>query len=381
VYAQIARILAGSFANLPAGPTRKGVGLPRMIPLPSAVSGVVVLAVLGPLLAGGRLDAEPTPTGFAQPPIGVFGEAVHEGGEVKLSYRLHVENRDGLMDGEMRLTPSQVAPAYLGGSVPSSMRSYAHIIELTWKPTEAATLFVTLPFYERTLSQYVVALDGSLGQRYDVSVRGFGDVILNGLYRVFVDEVHRIHLNLGLSLPSGSTNETAEAPAGITGVTPGSLQRLPYAMQLGSGTLSLRPGFTYNGLYRGTFWGGQLLGVLQAGTNSEGYKGGNQYEATGWLGQRWSDWFRTSFRLKWQQWFNPTGQDAQLAPALSPMDNPLLQAGQRLDALFGVDFYVVGGWLKGSRISIEAGLPVLQDLDGPQLRTDWLLTTGLQYAF
>jgi hypothetical protein len=150
---------------------------------------------------------------------------------------------------------------------------------------------------------------------------------------------------------------------------------------LGSGTLSLRPGFTYNGLYRGTFWGGQLLGVLQAGTNSEGYKGGNQYEATGWLGQRWSDWFRTSFRLKWQQWFNPTGQDAQLVTALSPMDNPLLQAGQRLDALFGVDFYVVGGWLKGGRISIEAGLPVLQDLDGPQLRTDWLLTTGLQYAF
>jgi len=26
-------------------------------------------------------------------------------------------------------------------------------------------------------------------------------------------------------------------------------------------------------------------------------------------------------------------------------------------------------------------LPAFQDLDGPQLRTEWLLTTGVQYAF
>ena len=346
-----------------------------------AISGLMLLAAPGLLLAGEQPIAEPMSLGYAQPPIGVFGEAVHDSGEVKLSYRLHVENFAGLMDGENRLGVGEVALAYPGGSVPSSLRSYAHIIELTWKPTEAATVFVTLPFYERTLSQYVVASDGSLGQPYNVSVRGFGDVILSGLYRVFVDEVHRIHLNLGLSLPSGSTNETSEAPAGITGVTPGSLQRLPYIMQLGSGTLSLRPGFTYNGLYRRTFWGGQILGVLQAGTNSEGYKSGNQYEATTWVGRRWTDWFRTSFRLKWQQWFDPTGEDDQLDPALSPLADPRFQGGQRLDALFGVDFNVVGGRFKGTRISIEAGLPAFQNLKGPQLRNDWFLTTGFQYAF
>ncbi len=336
-----------------------------------------ILVVFGLLLAAQVSHAESVAKGEGHPPIGVFGEAVHSSGEVKLSYRLQIENRQGLVDGETQIQPSQILADYPGGSVPLSLRSYAHVIELTWMPTDAVTLFVTLPFYERTLDQIIQ----STGQLYSVSVRGFGDVIVNGLYRVFADEVHRVHLNLGLGLPSGSDNETSEAPAGLAGVPQGSLQRLPYIMQLGSGTLSLQPGFTYNGLYRKTFWGGQILGVLQTGTNSEGYKAGNEYSLTGWVGRRWKSWLRTSFRMKWQQWFNPTGMDDQLNPALSPLADPAFQAGSRLDALFGVDFYVEGGRLGGSRISIEAGLPAMQDLEGPQLRTDWLLTAGFQYAF
>ncbi|HIG01781.1 MAG TPA: transporter [Myxococcales bacterium] len=341
------------------------------------------VGILAGVFAGQAVAGEPFVAEDAHPPIGVFGEAVHHSGEVKLSYRLQIGNQQGLQDGRTEIQPSQIEDSYPGGSIPLSLRSYAHVIELTWKPVESVTLFVTLPFYERTLDQFVE----STGQRYSVSVRGFGDVILNGLYRVFSDEVHRVHLNLGLSLPSGSTNETAEAPAGLGGVggvevvEAGTLQRLPYPMQLGSGTLALRPGFTYNGLYKKTFWGGQILGVLQAGTNSEGYKPGNEYSLTGWVGRRWKPWLRTSFRMKWQQWFNPTGVDDQMNPALSPLANPGFQAGQRVDALFGVDFYVQEGRLRGSRISIEAGLPAFQDLEGPQLRTDWLLTAGLQYAF
>jgi hypothetical protein len=325
-----------------------------------------------PVAFAERLSAEDV-----QPPIGVFGEAVHDSGQVKLSYRLQVENQEGLLQGSTRIQPSQIEADYPGGSIPLSFRSYAHVIELTWKPTDILTVFVTVPFYERSLEQYVQAT----GQRYQQSVRGFGDVILNGLYAVFADDVHRVHLNLGLSLPSGSTNETAEAPVGIAGVDAGSLQRLPYIMQLGSGTLSLQPGFTYSGRYRLTFWGGQILGVLQAGTNSEGYKAGNEYAISGWVGRRWTHWLRTSFRLKWHQWFDPTGAENQLDPDLSPLADPALQGGRRLDALFGLDFYVGGGRLKGSRISVEAGLPAVQDLSGPQLRTDWLLTVGYQFAF
>ncbi len=341
----------------------------------------LVAALFAALCGGSALGAEEASPEIAHPPIGVFGESVHQSGEVKLSYRLHIENQNELMEGAVQISPSQIQGQYPDGSVPQAFRSYAHVIELAWKPSDSVTLFVTVPFLEKKLDQTVV----STGERYKISSRGFGDVVFNGLYRVFADENHRVHLSIGLSLPSGSTNESTEAPAGLgppgQEVPAGSLQRLPYIMQLGSGTLSLRPGFTYNGLYRKTFWGAQVLGVLEAGTNSEGYKAGNVYSFSGWVGRHWKPWLRTSFRAKWKQWFDPTGADDQLDPALSPLANTSMQAGQRLDLLFGVDFYVFGGRLKGSRFSIEAGLPTLQELKGPQLGTSWLLTTGLQYAF
>ena len=91
-------------------------------------------------------------------------------------------------------------------------------------------------------------------------------------------------------------------------------------------------------------------------------------------------WLATSFRLDWSQDFDPDGVDALLSPARSPAEDPTLQAGMRLDALFGVDIYFDGAGLQGTRLSVEAGLPAYQRLDGPQLRSDWRLTAGLQYA-
>ncbi len=348
-----------------------------MLAVRFAVFGALIAFALCVFFQGSALASKTLEWESAHPPIGVFGESVHSSGEVKLSYRLHIENQDKLMNGESEIPLAQVSADYPGGLVPISFRSYAHVIELAWKPTDVVTLFVTVPFLEKTLDQSIV----DSGQIYRSSVRGFGDIIFNGLYEVFADENHRLQLNLGLSLPSGSTNETNEAPSGVTGWTAGSLQRLPYIMQLGSGTLSLRPGFTYNGLYKSTFWGGQIGGVLEAGTNSEGYKMGNQYSFSGWVGRRWTSWLQTSFRVRWDQWFNPTGTDDQLDPSRSPLEDPSMQAGERLDTLIGVDFFINDSWLKGTRISIEGGLPAIQKLEGPQLGAGWVLTAGLQYAF
>ena len=36
---------------------------------------------------------------------------------------------------------------------------------------------------------------------------------------------------------------------------------------------------------------------------------------------------------------------------------------------------------EGVRLGFEMLFPLVRDLDGPQLETDWTLTVGLQYAF
>ncbi len=64
-----------------------------------------------------------------------------------------------------------------------------------------------------------------------------------------------------------------------------------------------------------------------------------------------------------------------------PTADPNRRGGERVDLLFGVNFYVPEGSLKGHRLAVRAGLPIYQSLDGPQLETDWQFTIGWQWVF
>jgi hypothetical protein len=61
--------------------------------------------------------------------------------------------------------------------------------------------------------------------------------------------------------------------------------------------------------------------------------------------------------------------------------NPDFQGGESVTAFAGVNFASTGGALEGWRLGIEGGVPVVQDLNGPQMPTDFTLTAGLQYSF
>jgi hypothetical protein len=37
--------------------------------------------------------------------------------------------------------------------------------------------------------------------------------------------------------------------------------------------------------------------------------------------------------------------------------------------------------MRGLRAAVEFGLPVHQDLNGPQMKADWSLTAGVRYMF
>ncbi len=333
----------------------------------------LIVALVG-VLSGATIAARPASSAETvtisdvHPPIGVFGDVAHDQGSVMFSYRYQRQDLGSLQAGTAVLTTP--IPGF--SVLPTSMYVNEHLFEVMWAPLEEFTFVLGLPYLIKGMDQNVVAT----GLQYATRSEGFGDFLISVLYEVFEDERNRVHLNIGISLPSGTINASQ-----VTPISGGNLELLPYRMQLGSGTVDLRPGATYNGEWKNTYWGGQFGGVLHAGTNSQNYRLGNEYDITAWAGRRWASWFATAFRLSWQQWFNPDGADPLMNPGESPAENPTLQAGQRLDAMFGVDFFFEGDLLQGTRLSVEAGLPAYQDLSGPQLRTRWLLTAGLQYVF
>ncbi len=295
-------------------------------------------------------------------PYGVMGDHTHKLGEVMLSYRFMRMEMNDNRDGTDRLSDSEVLADF--PVAPRKMTMDMHMFGAMYAPNNKLTLMVMVPLLNISMD-HVTRTGGEFTTKTD----GFGDVKLSGLYSLYEHGNHRVHLNAGISLPTGSVDERDDTPIMANAI-------LPYPMQLGSGTYDLLPGITYNGQTVAWSWGAQLSGVVRLGENDEDYTLGNKIELTGWVAHKWNDHISTSFRLAGQNWGNIDGSDDRLNPNMVPTADTDRRGGDRVDALVGINYKMAG-----FRISAEVGAPVYQHLDGPQLETDWIGTIGMQYAF
>lgn len=304
----------------------------------------------------------------------VLGGHTHPQGQMMLGYSYMHTSMSGLYQGTHEISPA-AAFAQGFGTVHTDMEMNMHMFEFMYAPTERLTLMAMLPYEEMSMSHLK-----DTGVTFGQSARGIGDVDLAGLYTIFGnirEGGHRLVFNAGVSLPTGSIDVTDHANG-----SPGGAQvPLEYLMRLGSGTYDLKPGLTYLGDYGAWSWGAQTVETVRLGLNSHDYRLGNEYRLSAWASYGITEWFAPSIRLDGRWWENIKGADPDLAANTTPEARPNLRAGKRLDLLFGLNLYSPHGTLKGNRLMVEGGIPVYQNLTGPQLGTAWMLTVGWSYAF
>ncbi len=305
------------------------------------------------------------PDGHA--PIGVMGDHAHEKGEFMFSYRYMFMSMDGNRDGTNSLSDSEVLQDFM--VTPVDMTMQMHMFGAMYGVSDNVTLMASVPYVSKEMEHLT-----RMGERFTTNSEGIGDIKTTALYTIFNQDKQRLHLNLGVSFPTGSINEKDDTPAGDD-------QILPYPMQIGSGTFDLLPGITYLGQSQQGSWGAQALTTLRLGKNDNGYRLGNKYQLSGWVARNWTDWLGTSLRLTGTTWGDIDGADDRLNPMMIPTADPDRRSGTQINLGFGLNLYAPKGDLKGSRLAMEFELPILRDLDGPQLETDWQLTLGLQSSF
>jgi len=308
-------------------------------------------------------------------PIGVMGDHTHEVGEVMLSYRFMRMGMNGLRDDDERISRGAVVdPAGFGYLVtPTRMEMDMHMFGGMVSPIDGLTLMLMVPFVTFEMDHRT-----RMGGTFRTKSDGVGDVRASALIDLWESKGHRVHANLGLSFPTGSISEVARNP-----MSGGTKVRLPYPMQIGSGSYDLLPGLTYNGHREALSWGAQVRGEVRLNKNHANYRLGNEYALTAWGSYTLTDQISLSLRSEWQHQLNHRGQDASLVgpSAVVPTADKGRRAFMRLDVLAGINFIMHEGPLEGVRLALEAGVPAYQRLDGPGLETDWLLTAGVQYAF
>ncbi|MEM7727622.1 MAG: transporter [Cyanobacteria bacterium P01_A01_bin.45] len=323
------------------------------------------------IIADSEAPADITKWSSARPdghaPIGVMGDHTHKKGEFMLSYRYMFMNMDGNRDGTNSVSNSQVLEDFMVS--PDDMTMQMHMFGAMYAPTDNLTLMAMLPYITKEMDHVT-----RNGTRFTTNSEGFGDLKTSALYTILDKNKQRIHLNFGFSFPTGSINERDDTPNGNDTI-------LPYPMQIGSGTFDLLPGITYLGQSKDGSWGAQAAGTLRLGKNSNDYRLGNEFQLTGWIARNWTESLSTSLRLTGKTWGNIAGEDSRLNPNMIPTADPDRRGGTQVNVGLGVNLYAPKGSLKGSRLAMELELPILRDLDGPQLETDWLLTVGLQSSF
>jgi hypothetical protein len=216
---------------------------------------------------------------------------------------------------------------------------------------------------------------------FETKSSGVGDSSFGGLYKFLDTGNQQAHLGLMALLPTADIDEKDATPLSNNA-------QLPYPMQLGAGSWGVAPSITWVGHSDDWSWGSQASGKIYLADNENDYRLGNRVEGTTWGAFRWSDWLSTSLRVNVSHWGNITGRDEDIATTppmgmlagqpLIPTSDPKLRGGTRIDLSVGANILIPG---TGLRFAVEGGAPVYQDLDRPQLGTEWFVTGGIQYAF
>ncbi len=325
-------------------------------------------------------------------PIGVMGDHMHHKGEWMISYRfMHMEMK-GSRDGSSNISRDEIVTTvpnpFFGQPmqpptlrvVPTEMSMDMQMFGFMYAPTDLLTLMFMGSYVKKDMDHvtYMGPVGTTVRGRFTTRSDGFGDTLLSGMFRLYDDDTHHLHLNAGISFPTGTTNEKDDVLT-PTGATP--TLRLPYQMQIGSGTYDFIPGLTYTGQSGRIAWGAQYTGVIRLeDENNNDYSLGDEHRITAWGSYLWKPWISTSARLAGLTIDKIDGQDPRIVAPVQTAD-PNNQGGERVDVLLGVNFAGQSDALKGHRLALEFGAPIYQHLNGPQLETDWILIAGYQLAF
>lgn len=336
--------------------------------------------------AGGEARAADAP---AQPPapLGVFGVDMPAAGKLVVSFLPSYTRLQGSRIGAHQVSPayivSNVVSAYtpigthLLRMVPKSLDIDSQGLAIAYGLSPSVTLFASTAILEKDVNMEAFSgLAGLTPLGFKVgSTAGIGDTTLASILRIHSDAVNQVKVNMGLSLPTGGTaddislllpNDTAPAKRGF------------YAMQPGSGTVDALPGLAYSGVLRAWSWGLAFRARLPLDRNSNGWRYGDLEELNAWGGYTWTPGFETTIRLNGSTQGRIVGHDPGITGYAQGAD-PLFYGGRQVSLFGGV---VVGGrhfGLGAAQFSLEAGAPLCQDLNGPQLGRDWQINLALRY--
>jgi opacity protein-like surface antigen len=367
----------------------------------SAASSMVLSIIASPAFA---IDLSFPPAIVSAPadapkpppvPLAVFGDNMPDPGRLTFSVIPTFANFSHMMVGTKGVTSQQVVTSYgwywapslsTMRVVPTNNFQEQQTVTLAYGFAKDWSVVVTAGVLERhsNLVTFNGAASFSNLPFSSIIARGTSypgvDTLQDGqaaiVWRPYDDGMNRIKINLGMSFPTGSNHNTGGAVLQTTGSY--AITQAFYGMQPGTGTFDVLPGILYGGVQGPWSWGLSYRARLPLGVNPQGYMWGNYQEANAWGGYTWLPGFTTTIRANFNIQSPIVGADWWLIGKL-PSADPNYYGGKRIEMYAGADIDGKLFGFPGFSVGVEAGVPVYQNLDGPQISKNWQAGMALRW--
>ena len=241
-----------------------------------------------------------------------------------------------------------------------------HMLMVKYKQTRELSWMVMFNYLYNKMNVWNQMLPTDLPTSFVMDARGMGDTQVLLTYQFAQTSLFDISVTGGINLPTGSIDESDDITSSITG----SEGIAPYYMQRGSGTYDIHSKLTVEGDKGGFNYGAEVYRITRTGFNAQYYNMGDKLKFWGWARYRFS--FGTQIRSSVVQSVSSQviGRDERIA------DNTRYTGGKRLDASLGL-----GQALGDFAIYVDYAYPVLQRVNGVQMKTTGVLSAGLQFMY
>jgi hypothetical protein len=324
--------------------------------------------------------------GIAEPAGLMFGHMLDQAGDVMLGYRASIARQAGGMRlGTQPVSDAEVLANGCDGAacdaVPNEMTMSMHMLDIMYAPADWLTLMLMPQWMDMQMTLAHANSGGGSGHGHGGAgeaaggheTGGLGDTTVAAMFRLLDRPGHRVHLGLGVSIPTGDVDialRKTDANYAPNQVNP---TLIHYGMQLGSGTWDFLPSLTYVG-NRGVWaWGAQLSGTKRLESRNESnFAFGDVFQASAWSGYRINRWLSGTVRGAYSSqgavkgaYLPPVDANGNtLVPVhVGPMDLPANYGGRFVDVGLGLDATLA----PAVSLGVEWLQPVVSDFNGYQL--------------
>lgn len=300
-------------------------------------------------------------------PIGIMGDHLHHKEGLMFSVRYMTMSMEGNLQGADDIENMAIFQNYM--VAPQAMRMEMLMIGAMYAPSDRVTIMLM-----QNMLRNEMDLSTMMGMNFTTKSQGVSDMKISALYGLMSRSNSSFHINTTVSIPTGSITSTDDTPMAED-------MRLPYPMQLGSGTLDFTLGGTYKGSSESVSWGVQPIVTFRTGESSEGYRWGNEYGINSWVGYNLTDWMSAAVQIDGKKQLGMTGRDETLNPMMVTTADTKNTGFTRINSTFALNFsFGDEPVLRDFKAGISYGIPLYQNVEGIQMEVVDSFTMGLRYS-